>query len=165
MDYDINNQQALQSGAYFQQRMASQSDGWSPMDTAPKDGTVIEIRCTYGVAPWYGLFRWTGERSAMDQNGERHPFTTTPTWVRFGNDSSSVDGGSSFTWRPYKGDTASYVDPTGGMHDSAAYWRGAVAAKYGKPLDYFEKETARNGAINSGTDYRGFWSRLFDWWR
>lgn len=32
-----------------------------------------------------------------------------------------------------------YTDPTGGMQNDMAYWRGAVAGKYGKPLDYFEK--------------------------
>jgi hypothetical protein len=30
------------------------------------------------------------------------------------------------------------------VQNDAAYWRGAVAAKHGLPLDYFEKEVALN---------------------
>lgn len=32
---------------------------WQSMDTAPKNGVVIEIMNTYGIAPWYGLFKWS----------------------------------------------------------------------------------------------------------
>lgn len=42
------------------------------------------------------------------------------------------------------GTPQTYVDPTGGMQNDMAYWRGAVAAKRGLPLDAFEKTAARN---------------------
>jgi hypothetical protein len=166
MDFDVNNQAILSAGAQYQSRMQNRAvraaDGWQPMTTAPRDGTVIEVINTYGVAPTYSLAKWTKERSAIGQNGDRMLFTTEqPEWV------DAVKGGgwiseSSLQWRPYNGTVTSYVDPTGGAQDSPAYWRGAVAAKYGLPLDYFEKETARNVAKNSDAP-KGFWAWLFGW--
>jgi len=101
-----------------------QSD-WMPMDTAPRDGTVIEVRCTYGVAPWYGLHKWV-----EDRYGRR--------WCDAVDDRKSVDEGYYLTWRPYRGAIADYVDPTNGAQNDSAYWRRAIAVKHGLRPDYFE---------------------------
>ena len=45
---------ALQMGAYYRS-IAHDMAEWQPMDTAPRDGTVVEIRQSYGVAPWYAV--------------------------------------------------------------------------------------------------------------
>lgn len=38
---------------------AASNGGWKRMASAPRDGTTVEMLETYGVAPWYGIFRWT----------------------------------------------------------------------------------------------------------
>ena len=158
MDFDINNQQALVAGAFYAQQ-AKRTEDWRGMATAPRDGTIIEVRCTYGVAPWYGLYRWT-DRITLNQNGVIHEMTGQPRWAKVGDDSSGFSEDSSFSWRPYNGAATAYIDPTGGLQDSPAYWRGAVAAKYGLPLNYFEQETAQNVAKDQKKN-RGFFGWLF----
>lgn len=123
MDHDIND-----AGAFHATRMSQQND-WRPITEAPRNGTVIEIRCTYGVAPWFGLYRW---------------ITPPGRWAKVGDDNFGFSEGPSFSWRPYHGVATEYVDPTGGAQDSMAYWRGAVAAKYGLPLNAFEEITEQN---------------------
>ena len=144
---------AARQGAYDGQ-------GWRPIGTAPKDGTIIEIRCTYGVAPWYGIFIWKETVVLRDNNGESFE-VRRPGWRRVGDDSSSFEEGPSFAWRPYRGSTISYVDPTGGAQDSPAYWRGAAAASQGLPLDIFEKLTQRNA--EKAERKVGFWDWFFRW--
>jgi hypothetical protein len=87
-------------------RKAVAPDGWSKMDTAPRDGTVIEIKNCYGLLPTYGLHRWDGSswRDASDP-------------VR-GLGSAEA----SFFWRPHTGDVASYVD----HNPSDADWQRIV---------------------------------------
>lgn len=103
-NWDINNQEMLASGAYH--RVARPGE-WQPLETAPKDGTIIEIRCTYGVAPWYGLYHWV----------ETELFG--PKWAKVGDDSLGIaDDDGSFSWRLYEGDSEAYIDPTGGAQDS-----------------------------------------------
>lgn len=157
MDMDVGNYGMLLAGA-ASQHAAETQDGWQPMSAAPRDGTVIEVRCSYGVAPWYGLYKWSDTRIATDQHGQSHTFKTEPAWIGASDPGSSIDGGSSFKWRPYTGDVAQYADPTGGAQNSAAYWRGAVAAKYGLPPDTFEREVARNVA----RDRKSWWQRAVD---
>lgn len=128
---------------------------WQPMSTAPRDGTPVELRCTYGVAPWYGLFSWTDEamvsvticHSDGTQTHEpRQLHKVTPGW----HDASGqgVSDEQYLTWRPYSGNAGGYVDPTGGLQDNPAYWRAAVAAKYGLPPDAYEKTAERNERKN-----------------
>jgi hypothetical protein len=155
---DLDNQRALEQGAAFAAQ-AGNSATWQPMDSAPRDGTVIEVRCTYGVAPWFGLYKWSSHMKFPDRNGVVVIMTGTPRWVgaNAGKENSSFAEGGSFMWRPYTGDPVRYTDPTGGMQDSAAYWRGAVAAKYGLPLNAFE-DSARS---NAGKQRKAsWWQRL-----
>lgn len=35
-----------------------ESFGWQDMQSAPRDGSEIEIRCTYGFEPWVQRARW-----------------------------------------------------------------------------------------------------------
>lgn len=120
---------ALQAGAQQMRFGSSPSSDWRSMDSAPRDGTVVEVMCTYGVAPWYGLYKWNGTG-----------------WYKAGDDRIGVGSESSLKWRPYHGDVTAYRDPTGGMQNDMAYWRGAVAAKHGLPLDHFEKDVAKREA-------------------
>lgn len=152
-DFGVGDTTALQAGASAMRGMDNDY-GWQPISSAPREGTIIETKNSYGVAPTYCLARWTAEVSCLafvqQEDGSTKQERTTyignsPSWQR----ADSQDGGNPMdgphlTWRPYKGDPAAYVDPTGGLQNSMAYWRGAVAAKYGLPLDHFEKQTARN---------------------
>ena len=128
-----------------QQADSHDFEGWNSMDTAPRDGTWVEIKNTYGVAPWYCVARWTREDFARCSDGTRKKFEMPdPAWV-------TPDGGGpcsegSLHWRPYAGEVSAYIDPTGGMQNQMAYWRGAVAQQYGLPLDHFEAEVSRRAA-------------------
>lgn len=154
----------------MQQRGGDNEDSWRSMDSAPHDGTWVELKCTYGVAPWYCVARWTDEGLAYGRGREKHPYKADkPSWQK-------PEGGGPFSegllfWRPYTGEITSYVDPTGGLQNDAAYWRGAVASKYGLPLDHFEEQAALNAKSNAQRNSstataptglrRGFWRRLF----
>lgn len=157
---------ALQCGAHQQRFGGRQSDDWRSMATAPRDGTWVELKCTYGVAPWYCIARWTDEVRAWGRNGWTETYRASkPSWVKPGGGGPFYE--RSLHWRPYVGEVTSYVDPTGGMQDDPAYWRGAVASKHGLPLDYFEEAAARNAernAASSGppkTARRPWWKRIF----
>lgn len=125
---------------------------WQGMDSAPRDGTAIELKCTYGVAPWFGLFRWTNEAHAHTSDGRLETFTDSHFgWRGVGQHAgSSASDEGHLQWRPHDGDAASYVDPTGGRQNDPAYWRAAAARSIGKPADYFEVAAARN-ARKTGT--------------
>lgn len=129
---------ALKVGAMQYSTMHSSSSDWRSIDSAPRDGTVVEIKNTYGVAPWYGLYKWTGKRTSRDQHGNVHEYNSEPAWVSATDGSISISGEGHIKWRPYAGEVQTYSDPTGGMQNDMAYWRGAVAAKHGFPVDYFE---------------------------
>lgn len=157
---------ALQCGAHQQRFESRQSGDWQSMDTAPRDGTWVELKCTYGVAPWYCIARWTDEQIAYGRNGTTTPFRAKqPSWTKPKGGGPFDEG--SLQWRPYVGEVTSYIDPTGGMQDDPAYWRGAVASKHGLPLDYFEEAVARSARRNvalaepSKTEHRPWWKRIF----
>lgn len=134
MNTDMGNTQALTAGANAHSNSFGQ---WLPMNTAPRDGRWVELKCTYGVAPWFCVARWTDEAIALGAGGPIRFRSQEASWVK-------LNGGGRFdeahlSWRPYDGDPTSYADPTGGAQNSVTYWRGAIAAKYGLPADHFER--------------------------
>ncbi len=115
---------------------ASNYGGWKPAATAPHDGTVVEMMQTYGVAPWYGIFKWTKEVLAI-QGSALKPFQTdSPTWVQQDNPGHYVSEDACLFWRPYKKAAGGkYVDPTGGAQNSVAYWCAAMHVQYDSKKD------------------------------
>ncbi len=121
----------------------AQSTGWRDMASAPHDGTPIEIRNTYGVAPWFGLFRWTavGHREDSDctfsqkdgrpfvncyPNGHVTEYTKSePSWEEVSRPGhfQLCDRSETCHWRPYAGNVSAYTDPTGGAQFTSDYWR------------------------------------------
>lgn len=140
-DPDSPNLASLEVGAAAYR--AKDTIHWNHMSTAPRDGTWIELKCSYGVAPWYGLARWTTDRYVYKPVSEGSGFeyyqSDTPTWI-LSEKGHSVSDENYLEWRlwPYQ-DPDTYTDPTNGIQYSDSYWQGALAAKYGLPLDYFEK--------------------------
>lgn len=129
-------------GARFQSLNAD-GGGWLPMQTAPRDGTPVELRNSYGVAPHYGLYKWTEEsRFINSDSGSRTGVRLTPGECRWNHCNGSPCYPSSeayLLWRPYKGTQDAYIDPTNGAMNDGAYWRGAAAALHKLPPHYFEK--------------------------
>lgn len=97
--------------------------GWRSTETAPRDGTLVEIKCTYGVKPWVAPARWSKnrydctEQQVLSGNG-----LIAPAWVLDDPEPSSVnevrvirsiEDGPHIRWRPVK------VDP---------WWRRAFAS-------------------------------------
>jgi len=127
---------------------ASISGGWQPISTAPRDGRTVEILNTYGVAPWYGLFKWTksydAEVTTFDGNMRseksvtriEHLTDSKPSWHSVTQLNTGLAEGfdSCLFWRPYKG-TGKYVDPTGGAQNTIAYWCAHVGLAYDKKKD------------------------------
>jgi hypothetical protein len=114
--------------------------GWQSMKSAPRDGTIIETKCSAGTAPWYGLHRWTGDKQFLDlRTGERDLSADgKASWVDAQDAARGVAESPHLQWRPYTGTVADYVDPTAGYQYDPRYWREAVARKYGYPPDHFE---------------------------
>lgn len=103
-----------QTGNYasYATSLAGMSANWQPIITAPRDGTLIETRCEYGVAPWYGVFRWKDGRWQSE-------------------DGVTGVGETRLSWRPLTQHSWPYVDPTGGAQNTNEYWLRAVDAKHG----------------------------------
>lgn len=107
---------------------APDGGNWHPFNTAPTDGTIIETKNVYGVAPSYFLFAY------QTASGE-----TDPRWVNVLNNRIGIsdDHGYWFMyWRSFLGDLHHYVDPTRGRQNTDEYWRCAAikrAASYGVP--------------------------------
>lgn len=125
---------AMQGGSGTLTSTQMEVPDWRPIASAPRDGTIIEVRCTYGVAPWYGLYHWTEkitvQGTVCDWQGTCKPAQKTtvhsPGWHKVGDDASGIAEDNSFMWRPYKGTAQGYVDPTGGAQDTDQYWRHAA---------------------------------------
>lgn len=83
---------------------------WHEIDSAPRDGTVIEIKNSYGIAPYYGLYKWDG----LCWQSERDPSITIMT------------GNHDLSWRAYSGSVSDYRDPTGGAQETPEYWQDAA---------------------------------------
>ncbi len=88
--------------------MAGVSNEWRNITEAPRDGSVIEIQNNYGIAPWYGIFKWVNERGWVDATDD--------------NMGLGSDDGDHLSWRPFDGSPPSYVDPTNGAQDTNEYW-------------------------------------------
>jgi hypothetical protein len=106
---------------------SSVSDDWRPMVSAPHDGTTIEFAETYGVAPWYGIAHWSDEVIGINGNtGAALKMKIDKTWAQIDKPGSVSDDDPCLFWRPYRGDSNGYVDPTGGAQNSSAYWLKAI---------------------------------------
>lgn len=116
---------------------AADAQEWRTMDSAPRDGTVIEIQNNYGVAPWYGIFRYGGKMTIESCTLESDGTTFFPcdnpkfvevdagdSWVSVDRPGHGLDPKDEryWKWRPHT-DSAPYVDPTGGAQNTAAYWQ------------------------------------------
>ena len=120
---------------------AASYGGWQPVKTAPRDGTTVEMMETYGVAPWYGLFKWIRrETEIKSTDGKVYHFKDKePSWVSLEDPNKGVVEDSCLFWRPYKR-VGTYVDPTGGAQKSVAYWCAAMHLRYNKKKDACEKQ-------------------------
>jgi hypothetical protein len=102
---------------------ASFSGGWRPASSAPRDGTIVEMMQTFGTAPWYGRFRWT--KNTRDAQ---------PSWRNVDDLNGGVTENACLFWRPYKG-KGKYVDPTGGVQKTVAYWCAWMHRPYDPKTD------------------------------
>lgn len=96
---------------------------WQRIESAPRDGTPIELRNDYGIAPTYSLSKWVQDRG----------------WVHANDDSRGVGDGPWLTWRPYEGNAKDYIDPTNGAQETPEYWRAASGKNGGWISDLFNK--------------------------
>jgi hypothetical protein len=104
--------------------------GWMLLESAPKDGTVVEVLNTYGIAPHYSLNRWT---KVGDSNMQG--------WVDLEQDHNFLltDSKHCFFWRPYNYVPGKkYVDPTGGAQDKVAYECAWMHVQYNRKTGYCE---------------------------
>ena len=116
------------------------SDGWRSMTTAPGDGTIVELKNTFGVAPWYGIYKWTDEMQSRENDWSLTAFKLQkPTWADMRQPGISISEEERLQWRPFTGIAGGYVDPTGGAQDTPLYWRRAVAISHGLSSNYFER--------------------------
>lgn len=108
------------------------SPEWRSMSSAPRDGTVIEIRNAYGICPWHGIFKWASsmrmEWYTHDENGRRflgiEETPCNPCWVDVYRVGHRLDADSEryCSWRPYDLDLRVYIDPTHGAQGRPEYW-------------------------------------------
>jgi len=93
----------------------ARANDWLPIVSAPRDGTVIELKNDYGIAPWYGLHKWVVGRG----------------WVDATDDSRGCGDGPWLSWRAYEGNPAGYIDPTNGAQETTEYWQAASGKNSG----------------------------------
>lgn len=74
---------------------------WQPINTAPHDGTIIEIENTWGVHPWHDLRQWSNENQWWQSVTKSNRGTTCE------NRASKV----TCRWRPYGGNISTYRGP------------------------------------------------------
>jgi hypothetical protein len=98
---------------------ASYTGGWKPIATAPKTGVTVEVLQTYGIAPWYGLFKWNKD---------------TNMWQDAIDPRKGVGEECAF-WRPTQSTPTTYREPTGGAQNSVEYWCRAAHRPYNKKKD------------------------------
>lgn len=115
---------------------ASTANGWRPVATAPRDGTVVEMLETYGIGPWYGLFKWTDKIILKDDKGKNQEIKTIPGWSSVDRGNVGVTESKCLFWRPYKPTSIKYIDPTGGSQESVEYWCRAAHRPYDPKTGY-----------------------------
>lgn len=103
---------------------ASINGDWKPIHEAPRDGTVIEVLETYGIAPWYGLYKWV----KLDGN------PSPGHWMSAEELNKGVIEDACLFWRPYS-KSGTYKDPTNGAQNGVAYWCAAMHRPYDKKTD------------------------------
>lgn len=117
--------------SFFRRQSTPVGQGWQPISSAPRDGTIIEICCTFGVAPWYGLYKWEGGEQCSNQNQslahglagmQGSPGRQGRDWVDVRDPLKSVTDGDYLQWRPTNATAESYVDPTHGAQETTEYW-------------------------------------------
>lgn len=142
---------------YMPRKARPIGDDWRSIDAAPRDGTVIEVCCTYGVAPWYDLYRWTDEailphvetsEGVSVESLRPHKFGK-PRWYSATKPGQGVSDEAHLFWRPTTQDPETYIDPTQGFQDTNAYWLQACGFPT-KPSD-FERFGAAS-ASDAATD-------------
>lgn len=138
------------------------ASGWRDMDTAPRDGTVVELVCLYGVAPWYRLHQWTRKYSVRSirclSDGTQvdegmHEGEGEPAWRGVPDSSRSVDNERYLLWRPTAQTGETYRDPTGGAQDSSDYWIRACGLN---PANYPNRPNPAPNAPHSSWRQRLF---------
>lgn len=104
---------------------ASSEPPWQSMATAPRDGTVVEIQCRYGIRPWYDLMRWTATKEIVNLATNMPAGTVqlpSPEWSSVTKPGIGLMSEERVQWRPYTGDPQHYRDPTNGAQETADYW-------------------------------------------
>lgn len=80
--------------------------GWQPIETAPRDGTMLRVRGSsgpYGVYEWYGYARWMKGPNALPSRWE------SPKGASLG-----AAGYDPTHWEPAPPDAARRVGDAGG---------------------------------------------------
>lgn len=110
---------------------SAMADEWRPMSEAPRDGATIEIQNSYGVQPWYDIYRLGGKMQryfcmggGVEQKCEFRDEDAGSYWVSQSRPGHILDPKDEryMKWRPY-GSHPQYVDPTGGAQFTVDYWR------------------------------------------
>lgn len=120
------------------------------MDTAPRDGTIIEVMNSYGFRPTFALAQFIEDPHGGEFRG--YP-DSTRCWVSESN----------LSWRPYDGDPDSYIDPTGGAQNTFRYWGVDRDGRFDKEYTVFSNEKVITGAgtLIAPVKKRSWWQRLF----
>lgn len=84
--------------------------GWHDMETAPRDGTTIEIENAGGGKPWRGLYRWGGVQDFYEDERLPGEDMSASGWRGVPNAGSGFYTGAK-AWRAFKGDPETYEDP------------------------------------------------------
>jgi hypothetical protein len=120
---------------------------WKPGASAPRDGRIIEIMETYGIAPWYARVKWlkkgqTYKTIITIDDGKGHqttqPYTATEStgrWMEVDDPAGGPSDDECLFWRPTKQTGKSYDDPTHGAQKSVAYWCSAMHRPYDSKTD------------------------------
>jgi hypothetical protein len=87
--------------------------GWKTIDSAPKDGTVLEGMQTYGIAPYWSTVRFVNNH-----------------WVSGIDAAISLEPSTCLMWRPLKVAVLSYQEPTLGKQDTTGYWCDAMRLEW-----------------------------------